>query len=159
VYTQSLDQERQRLRQALLDDLKPYVAEINQWSKIGYVYVFDQAGTMIAHPEITDSEAQRSKDLINPDTGNPIYMDLKRAAAENRPLEYHWYGPRGQREKPTYAKVSRVREYKWSQSPGSLYICASAYKDDLSLDQTEVARLYGFASLAFIGAIAVLALL
>lgn len=131
-----------KLRRALRDTLI---------AKTGYVFIFDGDGTMLIHPNPNIEGADFSQRL-DPATGMPLSVELKKAAEENVALHYLWDRP----DDPgnyIYPKITWVRHFTlfdW-------YIAASVYVDELESGGAVVRQRMLAASFGMLSVVAVLA--
>lgn len=124
VYLDDIKLEVEHRRQQAIAELRQALREI-VIAKTGYLFVFDEQGNMLAHPNpnIDETNALTLKDPV---TGNSILQELKDVADTGKELAYKWDRPTDP-DNYIYDKLSLVRHlegFGW-------YICSSVYVDEL----------------------------
>lgn len=124
VYLDDVEAEVQQRKQNAIEELRQALSNI-EIAKTGYLFVFDEAGNMLAHPN-PNIDKTNALDLLNPLSGMPILQELKDLADTGEELIYKWDRPTDQNNY-IYDKLSLVRHiegFDW-------YICSSVYVDEL----------------------------
>ena len=134
VYIDDIDKEINKRKAELMDQLQDIV-KTTKIGKTGYLYIFDEQGNMLIHPNSNINGKNFSK-LENPTKNSYIFDDLLNAYKDgSKVLHYKW-------DKPTdkghyvYEKVSWIEyipELKW-------YIVSSAYTDELDASSEKLSN-------------------
>ena len=133
VYIDDIDKEISKIKNELLLKLKDIVIN-TKIGKTGYMYIFDDKGNMLIHPNSNINGKNFSK-LKNPGKNTYLFNDLVKAAKTHTPLYYKW-------DKPTdkgdyvYDKISWVRyipELHW-------YVASSVYVNDFKESSNEIKK-------------------
>lgn len=138
VYIDDIETEIEKKKIQLFEELREKIKK-TKIAKTGYMFIFDQSHNMIIHPNV-NMEGKNVRQMKAPGTDDQyVTTELMRAAKTNGEFFYHWDKP----EDPgnyKYYKVSWVRYYE----PLGLYICSSAYIDELnaSSDAIKIKILY-----------------
>lgn len=124
VYLDDIQAEVKQRQQAAIEELRQALSNI-EIAKTGYLFVFDEQGNMLAHPN-PNIDQTNALSLQNPLSGQPILQELKDLADTGQELAYKWDRPTDQNNY-IYDKLSLVRHiegFDW-------YICSSVYVDEL----------------------------
>ncbi len=101
--------------------------------KSGYVYIFNDEGKMIIHPD-SNLENKYLNKLKNPLTDTYIYNDLVNAYNNGDKKLYYFWDKQNDKENYIYKKVSWIEYdpyFKW-------YICSSAYLDEFHTQSNKL---------------------
>ncbi len=120
VYIDGIEKEIKKRKHQLFEQLKK-IMENTKIGKTGYIYIFNNKGIMLIHPN-NNIEGIDIRKLKNPGTDHNIYNDLVKAAATTGELRYKWDKP-DDKGHYIYDKISWI---KYVPSLG-LYIASSAY--------------------------------
>lgn len=124
VYLDDIQQEVSLRRDQAILELRQALKQI-VIAKTGYLFVFDEQGNMLAHPNPNIDETN-ALNLKDPVTGQSILQELKDVADTGLELAYKWDRPTDA-DNYSYDKLSLVRHlegFGW-------YICSSVYVDEL----------------------------
>jgi PAS domain S-box-containing protein len=124
IYIDNIQNEINKRKSQLVTQLRNIVNKVTI-GKNGYLYVIDNQGTIIIHPNKT-LEGKNAKNFINPDTGENIFDELAHAGQTRQPMYYKWNKPADPNHY-IYDKISWVEyipKLQW-------YIVSSAYTDEL----------------------------
>ncbi|GEM_PF-1546160 len=137
VYIDDIEAEVARRKQELVKELRAQMAAI-KIADTGYMYVFNETGTMIIHPNADLEGKSGIEKLLDPLSGKPLFITLK-ATAHNpqtdEALRYLWDRP-GDSGNYRYEKISWVRHvpyFDW-------YIASSVYTEELQKNATLVGK-------------------
>ncbi len=126
-----ITKEVAKRKSELVDQLRR-IMNTTTIGKSGYLFIVDDQAKMIIHRN-KDMEGKDTSGMVNPSTGNPIFNDLKDAAAAGRPLYFKWDRP-GDKGNYIYDKVAWVEyipELHW-------YITSSAYVKELQATSQQL---------------------
>ena len=148
VYLDDVKLEVQHRRDQAVEELRQALEEI-VIAQTGYLFVFDDQGNMLAHPN-PNIDKTNALTLKNPVSGHSILQELKNVADTGNELEYKWDRPTDQNHY-IYDKISLVRHlegFDW-------YICSSVYVDELQASSKLLSqRIMNIGLLALLIAIA-----
>jgi len=124
VYIDDIEQEVNVRRTQAINELRQTIEQI-VIAKTGYLFIFDQQGNMLIHPNsnINDTNALALKDPL---TNQSILQELIDVADTGRELVYQWDRPTDPNNY-SHDKLSLVRYLEGS----GWYICSSVYVDEL----------------------------
>ncbi|EAR61596.1 cache domain-containing protein [Neptuniibacter caesariensis] len=133
VYIDDIEQEVEAQKQKAIEEINRALKKIKIATN-GYLYIFDSNGNMLFHPN-PNIHGLNFKDMLNPVTKHPIYLDLMEVADTGNELYYKWDRPDdpGHYE---YEKLSLVRHlsgFDW-------YISSSVYLDDLKASSVQLSQ-------------------
>ncbi|TIH17978.1 HAMP domain-containing protein [Marinifilum sp. JC120] len=123
VYIDDIEKEVSIRIQAVLKELKSSFQNIKV-GKNGYIFLFSGKPELIIHPNYENIPIA---ELLNVETGNPIFLELMEAAHTNGIFEYLWDKPPRNKGEFTFRKRAYIKYFE----PLDWYICSSAYMDDL----------------------------
>ena len=123
VYLDDIEKEVNKKIKAALDELRVSFKKIKV-GKNGYIFLFSGDSKLIIHPRYEKISLQ---DLLNPETGKPLFMEMKAAAHGTGVLEYIWDKPPRHKGDFSFRKRTYIKYFE----PLDWYICSSAYMDDL----------------------------
>ncbi|WP_419781702.1 cache domain-containing protein [Maridesulfovibrio sp.] len=123
VYIDDIEKDVNKRVQAVLDQLRLSFKKIKV-GKNGYIFLFSSEPRLIIHPSYEDIPLQN---LLNQETGNPIFLEMIDAAHENGVMEYVWDKPPHHKGDFSFRKRAYIKYFE----PLDWYICSSAYMDDL----------------------------
>lgn len=123
IYIDDINKEVSVRIHAVTEELRSSFDKI-KIAKNGYIFVFSGKPELVTHPTYGNTSIFK---LINPETGNPLFLEMEKAAHNGGILEYLWDKP--PRNKGEY--IFRKRAYIKYFEPLDWYICSSAYMDDL----------------------------
>ena len=124
IYIDDIEQEVSLRRAQAINELRQTIEQI-VIAKTGYLFIFDQQGNMLIHPNanINDTNALTLKDPL---TNQSILQELIDVADTENELIYQWDRPTDP-DNYSHNKLSLVRYLEglgW-------YICSSVYVDEL----------------------------
>ncbi|WP_320006707.1 cache domain-containing protein [Maridesulfovibrio sp.] len=123
VYIDDIEKEVDKKIKATLDELRVSFRQIKV-GKNGYIFLFSGDSNLIIHPTYENSPL---KELINPETGKPLFFEMKAAAHGSGVMEYLWDKPPRHQGDFSFRKRAYIKYFE----PLDWYICSSAYMDDL----------------------------
>ncbi|NDV22113.1 cache domain-containing protein [Desulfovibrio sp. JC022] len=123
VYIDDIEKEVKIRIEAVLKELKRSFQNIKV-GKNGYIFLFSGSPELIIHPNYENIPIT---ELLNPETGNPIFLELMEAAHKDGIFEYIWDKPPRRKGDFTFRKRAYIKYFE----PLDWYICSSAYMDDL----------------------------
>lgn len=124
LYLDDLEAAVAQRKQQAIEEIRKALSII-RIADTGYLFIFDQQGQIIAHPN-TNIDQTNAIDLIDPASGRRIVEELIEVADTGTELSYRWDKP----DDPgvyRYEKISIVRRmasFDW-------YICATVYVAEL----------------------------
>ncbi|NPA55710.1 MAG: response regulator [Epsilonproteobacteria bacterium] len=133
VYIDDIDKEVARIKKELLSQLRKMVIK-TKIGKTGYMYIFDDKGNMLIHPNSNINGKNFSK-LKNPGQDTYLFDDLVKAAKTHQPLYYKWDKP-SDKGHYVYDKISWVRyipTLHW-------YVASSVYVNDFKESSNEIKK-------------------
>ncbi len=132
VYIDDIETEIQKKKEQLFDKLREIIKK-TKIAKTGYMYIFDQSHNLIIHPN-SNIEGKNLRQMKMPRTDDRyITTELMKAAESTKELYYYW----DRLEDPgnySYYKISWIKYYE----PLGLYICSSAYIDELNASSEQI---------------------
>jgi signal transduction histidine kinase/DNA-binding response OmpR family regulator len=120
VYIDDIEKQVTKRKKELMGELQQTM-ETTVIGKTGYIYIFDDSGKMIIHPNSNINGTNFSK-VENPGTSRYIFDDLIKASKGTKMLRYKWDRP-NDKGNYVYDKISWIEyvpELQW-------YIVSSAY--------------------------------
>ncbi|WP_320173840.1 cache domain-containing protein [Maridesulfovibrio sp.] len=123
VYIDDVQKQVNNRLQAVLQELRESFKK-TKIGRHGYIFLFSGKPDLVIHPVY---EAIPIADLINPETGKPLFMELKEAAHVDGVMEYLWDKPPRHKGDFTFRKRAYIKYFQ----PLDWYICSTAYMDDL----------------------------
>jgi len=130
VYIDEIEKEVDKRKTQLMKQLREIV-NTTKIGKTGYLYIFDNKGNMLIHPN-SNIDGKNFLKLKNP-TGTYIFNDLLKASKTTQELYYKWDKPED-KGNYIYNKVSWIRyipELGW-------YIASSAYVDEFQESSNKI---------------------
>ena len=131
VYIDDIEKEVSKRKKELMAQLQTIIKNTHI-GKTGYLYIFDDKGNMLIHPNSNINGKNFSR-LENPSKGTYIFDDLIKASRGSKELFYKWDKP-SDKGHYVYDKVSWIEyvpELGW-------YIVSSAYVDEFKTSSIEV---------------------
>jgi signal transduction histidine kinase/CheY-like chemotaxis protein/HPt (histidine-containing phosphotransfer) domain-containing protein len=131
VYIDEIQRELTKRNNELMQQIKNIMLE-TKIGKTGYIYVFNDKGIMLIHPN-SNIEGTDFTKLKNPETDNYIFDDLVKASKTTKELYYKWDRLRD-KGNYIYDKVSWIEylpDLEW-------YIVSSAYTDEFKDTSNEL---------------------
>ncbi|NDV28898.1 cache domain-containing protein [Desulfovibrio sp. JC010] len=123
VYMDDINKEVNKRIRAVLQELRVSFGKIKV-GKNGYIFLFSGKPDLIIHPKYENIPIA---ELLNPETGRPIFQELMEAAHTDGVFEYLWDKPPRNSGDFTFRKRAYIKYFE----PLDWYICSSAYMDDL----------------------------
>ncbi len=123
VYIDDIEEEVNIRIKAVLQELRESFKK-TRIGKHGYIFLFSGKPELVIHPVY---EAIPIADLLNPETGKPLFLELKDAAHVEGVMEYLWDKPPRHKGDFTFRKRAYIKFFE----PLDWYICSTAYMDDL----------------------------
>ncbi|WP_432738724.1 cache domain-containing protein [Maridesulfovibrio sp. FT414] len=130
VYMDDIDKDVDKRLEAILDELRNSLSSI-RIGKSGYVFIFSGKKELLIHPSYRGKDVST---LVNPETGKPLFDELRKAAHETGIHEYIWDKPNTGIGNFSFRKRAYVKYFE----PLDWYICASVYKDELKQPGQEL---------------------
>ncbi|MFW5500453.1 MULTISPECIES: cache domain-containing protein [unclassified Maridesulfovibrio] len=123
VYIDDIEAEVNARIKAVLKELRESFKK-TKIGKHGYIFLFSGKPKLVIHPVY---EAMPIADLLNPETGKPLFLELKEAAHVDGVMEYLWDKPPRNKGDFSFRKRAFIKYFE----PLDWYICSTAYMDDL----------------------------
>ena len=123
VYIDDIQKQVNSRIQAVLNELRASFDKIRT-GKSGYIFIFSGKQKMVIHPIY---EGMPLAEILDPETGKPLFLELKKAAKNDGIFEYLWDKPPRHKGDFSFRKRSYIKYFE----PLDWYICSSAYMDDL----------------------------
>ena len=132
VYIDDIQREIEKRKKQLMQQLRKII-KTTKVGKTGYLYIFDNQGNMLIHPN-EDINGKNFKKMKNPGTDSYLFDDLVNAYKSGKKVvRYKWDKPNDKKHY-IYDKVAWI-EYipslKW-------YVCASAYTNDFKVTSQKL---------------------
>lgn len=131
VYIDEIQSELTKRNNELIQQIRNIMLE-TKIGKTGYIYIFDDKGKMLIHPN-SNIEGTDVTKLKNPGTDHYIFDDLIKASKTNKELYYKWDRV-DDKGNYVYDKVSWIEyspDLKW-------YIVSSAYTNEFKDTSNEL---------------------
>ena len=131
VYIDEIQRELTKRNNELIQQIRNMMIE-TKIGKTGYIYIFDDKGMMLIHPN-SNIEGTDFTKLKNPGTDNYIFDDLVKVSKTTKELYYKWDRV-DDKGNYIYDKVSWIEylpDLKW-------YIVSSAYTDEFKDTSNEL---------------------
>jgi two-component system, NtrC family, sensor kinase len=124
VYTDDIERESQERITAVIKELQ-HTSQKVKIAGMGYLAIFNGKNQLIIHPHYSGAAFTTA---INPETGNLLLEDLKKASkTKEKLMNYTWDKPPEYKGKKIFKKRAYVCHYK----PLDWYIVATAYLEDI----------------------------
>lgn len=123
VYIDDIEKEVKVRVQAVLEELRTSFKKIKV-GKNGYIYVFSGKPELVIHPMYGEVPIN---ELLNPQTGKSLFVELMESAHSGGVMEYLWDKPPRHKGNFSFRKRAYIRYFE----PLDWYICSSSYVDDL----------------------------
>ena len=142
VYIDDIEKDVELRIEAVLDELKDSFSKV-RIAENGYMYIFNNDNLMLIHPTL---EGQDCSNLINPETGNFILEEFKKASlTPEKPFNYVW-DKSGFENQFRFRKQAYINYFK----PLDWYIASSIYLDEIEEPVKILSRQIIFLSVIFV---------
>jgi len=131
VYIDEIQRELTKRNNELMQQIRDIMLK-TKIGKTGYIYVFNDKGKMLIHPN-SNIEGTNFRKLKNPGTDHYIFDDLVKASKTTKELSYKWDRVNDKGDY-IYDKISWIEylpDLKW-------YIASSAYTDEFKASANEL---------------------
>lgn len=123
LYIDDIEADADKRLAAVLKELQAYFARVKV-GESGYTFLFNGDEEMLIHPYMAGEDLSK---YPNPSTGNPILVDLKKAAnSPSQNLKYIWDKPPDHSGEFKFRKIAYVQHF----APLDWYIASSVYFDE-----------------------------
>lgn len=123
VYIDDIDEDVAKRFNAILNELRETLAKI-KIGKSGYMFVFSGEQDLLIHPAYQGANVSN---LINPETGNPLFVEMTEVSQDTGILEYLWDKPPNNIGEYKFPKRAYIKYFE----PLDWYVCSAVYKDEL----------------------------
>lgn len=131
LYIDDIESDAKERYDKVINELEQSFSKI-QYSKSGYMYIFDGSFNTVIHPQLGRGRYLRNEiDPVNKDT--LIFALMQSAHSENKAHYYYWNKPGEAKDKP-FRKISYTSYFE----PLDWYICSTAYIDELEAPAKEL---------------------